>query len=408
MSGPGRLTVVGIGAEGHAGLAPAAAEALGRAAVVVGAPRQLGLLPESLAARRVRLPAPLHEGLPGLLEDLAADPGLGGVAVLASGDPMFHGIGVTLARLLGPGRLRVLPAPSSAALACARLGWALHDTPVVSLVTGEVAEVAAVADRGRRFLVLARDAGSIAAVAAVLAERDPGAGLTLLADLGAAGERIAHGTAAAPPEPAGGLRILAVTPTAPARAWLADADFDTDGQLTKSPIRELTLAALGPGPGRLLWDIGGGTGSIAIEWARHGGRAACLERDPDRVRRIRGNAARLAPVTVVEGTAPGDLGLLAGGGAPEAIFIGGGLTAPGLVDACAAALAPGGRLVANAVTVESERVLWAARERHGGEIRRVQVDHPGRVGAFTVLRPALPVTQWIADPPPPGGGGGAP
>lgn len=385
------FTIVGIGADGWPGLTGAAQEALESARVVLGAPRQLELVRDHVEAELRAWPSPLLPALPGILN--ACDPAE--TVVLASGDPMFHGIGTTLSRLLGTDRVRVLPAPSSASLACARLGWALDRTEVVSLVTGQAGAVAAAADRGRPFLVLARSAASATEVAAILADR-PDTTITALTDLGAATEAIRRGTAADPPEPAGDLTVLAVEPTGPRRPWLADGDFETDGQLTKSPIRELTVAALGPAPGAVLWDVGGGTGSIAIEWSRHGGRAACIERDAERAGRIRRNAARLGPVSVVEGTAPRDLDLLReAAGSPDAVFVGGGLTADGMVDACLDALAPGGRLVANAVTVESEEVLWRAFRAHGGDIRRIGVGRAGTVGSFTTLRPALPVTQWI-------------
>ncbi|WP_448850734.1 precorrin-6y C5,15-methyltransferase (decarboxylating) subunit CbiE [Corynebacterium sp. 335C] len=386
-----RLVVAGIGADGWPGLGAAARAALNGARVILGAPRQLDLVRGHVDAELRAWPSPLLPALPGIID--ACDPAE--TVVLASGDPMFHGIGTTLTRLLGADRLRVLPAPSSASLACARLGWALDRTEVVSLVTGRAGAVAAAADRGRPFLVLARSAASAADVAEALADR-PDSAITALTDLGAETEAIRRGTAAAPPEPAGDLTVLAVEPAGPRRPWLSDDDFETDGQLTKSPIRELTVAALGPAPGAVLWDVGGGTGSIAVEWSRHGGRAACIERNAERAERIRRNAARLGPVRVVAGTAPADLHLLREAvGAPDAVFIGGGLTADGMVEACLDALAPGGRLVANAVTVESVEVLWRAFRAHGGDVRRIGVDRAGTVGTFTTLRPALPVTQWI-------------
>lgn len=417
-----RLRVVGIGCDGLAGLTPRAREILSGARRIIGAPRQLALLDvpgaapadPPVTAERHTWPAGYWrrwaEVLAGL--DPAAD------VVLASGDPMFHGIGTTLVRELGADAVEVLPAPSSASLACARLGWALDRTPVVSLVTEPAGRegagcVVPLADAGRPFLVLCRDAGSVADVADALSDR-PDTALTALTNLGGprAGdpaaehhpcpESVARGSVAKPPAPAGNLTVLAVEPAGPARPWLPDGAFDTDGQLTKSPVRELTVTALGPRPGALLWDVGGGTGSIAVEWARHGGRAVCIERDPVRADRIRRNVAALSGrVEVVHGTAPAALGQLgdAGGPAPDAIFIGGGLTADGMVDACTAALAPGGRIVANTVTLESEAVLWAARDRFGGEVRRIGVERAGKVGSFTAWRPALPVVQWIADVP---------
>lgn len=433
----GRLRVVGIGCDGLDGLTMRAHAVLAGARRIIGAPRQLELLdvpadapsadfgaaptaPDvpaagsvtasaapAITAERVTWPEGYWRRWGEVLVDL--DPATD--VILASGDPMFHGIGTTLVRELGAEAIEVFPAPSSASLACARLGWALDRTPVVSLVTGPAGRegagaVVPAADDGRPFLVLCRDADSVTHVADALADR-PGTVLTALTNVGGGEtgpcpESVARGTVAKPPTPAGNLTILAVEPSGPARGWLPDTAFDTDGQLTKSPIRELTVAALGPRPGALLWDVGGGTGSIAIEWARHGGRALCFERDPERVRRIRANVAGLSGgVEVVEGSAPEALTSLddAHRHAPDAIFIGGGLTAEGMIDACVAALAPDGRLVANTVTLESEAVLWDARSRFGGEVQRIGVERAGKVGSFTAWRPALPVVQWVVDGP---------
>lgn len=405
-----RLRVVGIGCDGLDGLTTRALRILAGARRIIGAPRQLELLDAgdaaaAITAERVAWPEGYWRRWAEVLADLDPDTDV----VLASGDPMFHGIGTTLVRELGADAIEVHPAPSSASLACARLGWALDATPVVSLVTGPAGAAGAgavvpVADAGRPFLVLCRDAGSVALVAAALADR-PNTVLTALTNVGGgdAGpypETIARGTVAKPPVPAGNLTILAVEPAGRPRGWLPDTAFDTDGQLTKSPIRELTVAALGPRPGALLWDVGGGTGSIAIEWARHGGRAICVERDADRAARIDGNVAALSGgVRAVHGSAPEALALLddARASAPDAIFIGGGLTADGMIEACWESLAPGGRLVANTVTLESEAVLWDARSRFGGEVHRIGVERAGKVGAFTAWRPALPVVQWIVD-----------
>ena len=433
----GRLRVVGIGCDGLDGLTMRAHAVLAGARRIIGAPRQLELLdvpadapsadfgaaptaPDvpaagsvtasaapAITAERVTWPEGYWRRWGEVLADL--DPATD--VILASGDPMFHGIGTTLVRELGAEAIEVFPAPSSASMACARLGWALDRTPVVSLVTGPAGRegagaVVPAADAGRPFLVLCRDADSVTHVADALADR-PGTVLTALTNVGGGEtgpcpESVARGTVAKPPTPAGNLTILAVEPSGPARGWLPDTAFDTDGQLTKSPIRELTVAALGPRPGALLWDVGGGTGSIAIEWARHGGRALCFERDPERVRRIRANVAGLSGgVEVVEGSAPEALTSLddAHRHAPDAIFIGGGLTAEGMIDACVAALAPDGRLVANTVTLESEAVLWDARSRFGGEVQRIGVERAGKVGSFTAWRPALPVVQWVVDGP---------
>nr|WP_296066028.1 precorrin-6y C5,15-methyltransferase (decarboxylating) subunit CbiE [uncultured Actinoplanes sp.] len=407
---PDLVTVVGIGAGGWDDLSRTASEALRSAEVVLGSERQLALLPPSMTATRIPWPSPLLPALPELLAKYrAAGPdaapaaaGAGGrVAVLASGDPMFHGIGVTLVRLLGADNVHVVPHPSSASLAAARLGWALATTDILSLVTGEVAALRRLVNPGRRVLILSRDAGSPAEVAAELvAAGFPGARLTVLARLGGPDERITTGTAADwTIEPGDPLNVIGVDcgdgPATSLVPGLPDEAYETDGQLTKREVRAVTLAALAPTPGALLWDVGGGSGSIGIEWMRSHPtcRAIAIESDPGRAATIRANAARLGvpALKVVEGRAPQ---ALAGLPAPGTIFIGGGLTRDGVLDACLAALAPGGRLVANAVTLESEAALATAYGRFGGELSRISVSRGSPVGGFTGWRTMMPVTIW--------------
>lgn len=389
-----RLAVVGIGCDGVAGLSANARSVLEAAERIVGAPRQLALVAQAELSAQL---SPWPEGYWRNWADTFAQLRPGRDVVLASGDPMFHGIGTTLARELGAEAITVYPAPSSASLACAYLGWALDETPVVSLVTGDSARVVPLADAGRRFLVLCRSAESVAQVAEVLGA-SAAIALTALTNLGGSADTglpqsVVRGSAAAPPVPAGDLTVLAVEPVA-RRPWLADADFDSDGQLTKAPIRQLTVSALGPTPGARLWDVGGGSGSIAVEWARHGGRAQVFERDSTRVARIRRNVSAFSgDVEVFHGAAPEVLE--ASSWSPEAIFIGGGLTAADMVSACYERLAPGGVLVANAVTVESEAIIWRAHRHLGGQITRLSVERAGAVGSFTAWRPALPVVQWV-------------
>jgi precorrin-6Y C5,15-methyltransferase (decarboxylating) len=392
------ITVVGVGADGWAGLAPVAREALAAAEVVVGGPRQLALLPAGVRAERVPWPSPLRPAVPGLI---AAHAGRR-IAVLASGDPLFHGIGRTLAETVGADRLRVLPHPSSVSYACARLGWPLEDTEVVSLVGRPLAGLTAALSDGRRLLVLSADADGPAQVAALLADRGYGASrLRVLEQLGADRERIVEGSAAAWSHPAGDrLNIVAVEcagPRSPLVPGLPDDAYESDGQLTKRHVRAATLAALAPAPGELLWDVGGGSGSVAIEWLRahRSCRAVSVERDPVRAARIGRNADTLGVprLRVVTGPAPT---ALAGLPVPDAVFVGGGLTAPGLLEACWQALPPGGRLVANTVTLESEALLTTWYRRHGGELVRLAVAHAVPVGGFTGWRQAMPVTQWAA------------
>ncbi|GII01494.1 precorrin-6y C5,15-methyltransferase (decarboxylating) subunit CbiE [Planobispora takensis] len=395
------LTVVGIGADGWAGLSQAARRELHAAEVLMGSARQLALVPEP-TAERVVWPSPLLPALPSLL---AAHRGRR-VCVLASGDPMFHGIGTTLVRLLGPGGVRVLPHPSSVSLACARLGWAADRVEVVSLVTGPVEALRAVAGPGRRVLVLGADGRSAGQVAQLLSADGYGASqMTVLERLGGPEERLVSGTAEGWALPVTqDLNIVAVelragpgTVPLPCVPGLPDAAFEHDGQLTKAEVRAVTLSRLAPVPGELLWDVGAGAGSIAIEWMRahRANRAVAVERDPERAARAARNAAGLGVpgLNVVNGPAPD---ALAGLEQPDAVFVGGGVTVPGVVQACWRALRPGGRLVANAVTVESEAVLASWHGELGGDLVRLAVSRAAPVGGFTGWKPLMPVTIWTA------------
>ncbi|XMN07673.1 precorrin-6y C5,15-methyltransferase (decarboxylating) subunit CbiE [Streptomyces griseobrunneus] len=394
------VSVVGIGADGWSGLSGGAREALREAEVLIGGARQLDLLPPECAGLRVSWPSPLRPGVPRLLAEHRARR----IAVLASGDPMFYGIGRALAEELGPESLHVLPHPSSVSYACARLGWPLEDTEVVTLVGRPAARLAVSLHEGRRLLVLSADASTPATVAALLTAHGFGPSrMRVLEQLGSEAEAYVDGVAESwAHAPGDRLNVIAIDCRASQDALrlgavpgLPDEAYEHDGQLTKRHIRAATLGALAPAPGELLWDVGGGSGSIAIEWMRTHPtcRAVSVERDPVRAERITRNAERLGvpALKVVTGPAPSSLSELP---SPDAVFIGGGLTAPGLLDACWEALRPGGRLVANTVTLESEALLGEWYRAYGGELTRLAVAHAVPVGGFTGWRQAMPVTQW--------------
>ncbi|SEN19618.1 precorrin-6y C5,15-methyltransferase (decarboxylating) subunit CbiE [Nonomuraea pusilla] len=393
------ITVVGIGADGWDGLAGPSRDAILAAGVLMGGRRQLDLVPPS-PAERVPWPSPLLPALPGLVEAYAGRE----VCVLASGDPMFFGIGSTLVRLVGAERVRVLPHVSSLALACARLGWPVEDVRVVSLVGRPAAALNAAVLPGRRVLVLGADRGSPSVVAGLLTGRGYGPSrLTVLADLGAPGEAVVRGTAESWTDPApSALNVIAVECVAgpgaaplPLVPGLPDTAYEHDGQLTKREVRAVSLSRLAPLPGELLWDVGAGAGSVAIEWLRSDPscRAVAVESRADRAAAVRRNADALgAPsLRVVEGRAPAALDGLPD---PDAVFVGGGATAPGLLEHCWEALRPGGRLVVNAVTVESEAVVAGWYARLGGDLVRVSVQRGSPVGGFTGWRAMMPVTVW--------------
>ncbi|MFE1378617.1 precorrin-6y C5,15-methyltransferase (decarboxylating) subunit CbiE [Streptomyces sp. NPDC058740] len=395
------VSVVGIGADGWDGLAEASRRTLRAAEVLIGGPRQLDLLPAAdCPGAREPWPTPLLPAVRGLL---AAHEGRR-IAVLASGDPMFYGIGRTLAGILGPDRLDVLPHPSSVSYACARLGWPLEATETVSLVARPLDALTGRLHDGRRLLLLSEGADTPARVAALLRGRGwGGTRMRVLEQLGSERERTLDGTAADWPHAlTDPLNVIALdcardpeTPRLGVTPGLPDEAYEHDGQLTKRYVRAATLAALAPAPGELLWDVGGGSGSIGIEWMRahRDCRAVSVEKSPERAARIARNAAALGvpALRVVTGPAPASL---AGLPTPQAVFIGGGLTVPGLLDACWDALPAGGRLVANTVTLESEALLAERYRSHGGELIRLAVAAAVPVGGFTGWRQAMPVTQW--------------
>ncbi len=386
------IIVVGIGADGMPGLSEASCRELHRATVIYGSKRQLDLLDDTVLAPRRQWPSPMLPALRGLLD------GHGGedVHVVASGDPLMHGIGGTLIRLYGPDRVTVLPHVSAVTLACARMGWNIHDTEVISLVT---APPATAVRRGGQAIVLSSDRSTPKALAVLLNVYGRGnSEFSVLEQLGGPGERRRDGTAQEwagdKPLEIDDLNVVAVRYLPDERSSsVPDQAFLHDGQITKHGIRAVTLAALAPRPGQRLWDVGAGSGSIAVEWCRswRSCTAVAFERDEQRRRNVEYNAAAFGIGIDVRGEAPDEFD---GAEAPSAIFIGGGLTKPGLLDACLDNLSAGGRLVANAVTVESEALLAQAYSHHGGELRRFQHYHGEPLGGFTGWRPQMPVTEW--------------
>lgn len=389
------LTVVGIGEDGFKGLGKNARHALLRAAKIFGGQRHLDLLPPCIRGERQPWPSPFC--LESLLS-LRGEP----VCVLASGDPMFFGVGASLARQLPAAEMLTLPAPSSCSLAAARMGWPLQDVVTLSVVARPVAALNAQLFSGVRLLVLSNDGRSPAAIAALLRERGFGPSrLTVLEHLGGEVERRIDGIASDWNDPPiADLNLIAIECIAEPNtlrlsrlAGLPDSAFKHDGQLTKRDVRAITLARLAPIPGELLWDVGAGSGSIGIEWMRtHPGcRALAIEADDGRQALIEHNrdALGVPGLQLVRGSAPQ---ALAGLERPDAIFIGGGVTRAGVLDTCWAELKPGGRLIANAVTLQSEMTLMAWREQHGGELTRIHIAQAQPLGDFDTWRQALPIT----------------
>jgi precorrin-6B C5,15-methyltransferase / cobalt-precorrin-6B C5,C15-methyltransferase len=385
------IIVVGIGADGMSGLSEASRRELRRATVIYGARRQLDMLDDTVAAHRREWPSPMLPALQRLLDDHTED-----VHIVASGDPLLHGIGGTLLRLFGPDRVTVLPHVSSVTLACARMGWTVQDTEVISLVTS--APHTAVR-RGGRAIVLSCDRSTPKTLAVLLNAYGRGdSELSVLEHLGGPGERRRDGTAqqwaADPPFGVDDLNVIAVRYLPDERvSSLPDDAFLHDGQITKHAIRAVTLAALAPRPGERLWDVGAGSGGIAVEWCRswRGCTAVAFERDESRRGNVEFNAAAYGVSIELRGEAPDAFD---GAEPPSAIFVGGGLTQHGLLDACLEHLPAGSRLVANAVTVESEAIVAQVYSRLGGELQRFQHYQGESMGGFTGWRPRLPITQW--------------
>jgi len=396
---PRWLSIVGIGEDGVEGLSPVARGLIGSAEIVFGGRRHLGLAAPLIRGAARPWPTPFD----GAAEDVMHHRGRQ-VCVLASGDPFQYGVGAVLARHIDAREMVVVPAPSAFSLAAARLGWSLPATVLISVHGRTLDLIRPHLQPGARILALTSDGDGPAALAKLLAESGFGdSRLTVLEALGGSRERIRATTAAGydlgavdalntlaiEAALAAGARVLARAP------GLADNLFEHDGQITKREIRAVTLSSLSPRRGELLWDIGAGAGSVAIEWmlADPMMRAIAIERHADRAARIRRNAAAFGVpgLEIVEGVAPA---ALAGRAAPDAVFVGGG-SETNVLDAATRALRPGGRLVVNAVTLETEALLLARHAALGGELIRIAVSRAAPVGEKTGWRSAMPVTQWL-------------
>jgi len=397
---PRWLSIVGIGEDGVTGLKPAARGLIEAAEIVFGGRRHLTLAAPLIRGAARPWPSPFD----GAAEEVSRHRGRQ-VCVLASGDPFHYGVGAVLARHVDPREMIVLPAPSAFSLAAARLGWSLPQTVLLSLHGRTLDLIRPHLQPAARILALTSDGDVPAAVAKILATSGFGASrLIVLENLGGPQESIHSATAAAfdlgKVDPLNTLAIE-VEAAADARviarmAGLPDDSFEHDGQITKREIRAVILSSLSPRRGELLWDIGAGSGSVAIEWllADPTMRAIAVERRADRAARIRRNAAAFGVpgLDIVEGSAPASL---AGLPPPDAVFVGGGASDSGVLDAAARALRSGGRLVVNAVTLETEALLIARHAALGGELIRIAISRAAPVGEKSGWRPAMPVTQWV-------------
>ncbi|AWM26636.1 bifunctional cobalt-precorrin-7 (C(5))-methyltransferase CbiE/decarboxylating cobalt-precorrin-6B (C(15))-methyltransferase CbiT [Sinorhizobium fredii] len=393
------LTVIGIGEDGVAGLGDEAKRLIAAAPVVFGGIRHIELAASLIRGEREAWQSPFEKSVEAIISRRGSP-----VVVLASGDPFLYGVGATLARRIEASEMRTIPAPSAFSLAAARLGWALQEAATVSLHGRPLDLIRPHLQPGARVLALTSDGNGPNALAGLLSESGFGQSrLTVLEALGGERERVSrHVASSFTLEKVNALNVCAIEVVAdagsrvlPLASGRDDALFEHDGQITKREVRALTLSALAPRKGELLWDIGAGSGSIAIEWmlADPAMRAIAVEASPERAARIGRNAARFGVpgLSVVEGQAPDALSGLA---RPDVIFIGGGGSEAGVMEAAIAALPSGGRLVANAVTTKMEAVLLAHHAGLGGSLIRIDIARASPVGTMTGWRPAMPVTQW--------------
>ncbi len=398
------LSIIGIGEDGRTGLGSAANALIDAAELIVGGERHLALVGDTRGAKmQWRTP------LDATSQDILARRGKP-VAVLVSGDPFWFGAGVTLTRTIPIDEMLVVTSPSSFSLAASRLGWALQDTVTLGLnMRGLTPLLRRHVHHGRRILALALNGETPGEVAKLLTSAGYGLStITVLEALGGPRERIRSTTAEAfaltdvNPLNVMGIDVVAGPEAMPIpyAAGLPDTYFENDGQLTKREVRAVTLSSLQPGAGELLWDIGAGSGSVGIEWmlAHPANRAIGIERDETRAARAVRNAVALGvpQLDIRKGSAPDALDGLP---SPDAIFIGSGSAFRELIDTCWNALKPGGRIVVNSVTLESELGVLAAYHAHGGTLTRFAVERAGPLGKRMTWRPALPIIQWVSRKP---------
>lgn len=392
------LSIVGLGEDGAAALSDAARQLIQNAELVVGGARHLALVRDFIRGDELVWPSPMSDAWPAV-ERMRGRP----VAVLATGDPFFYGVGKQIAARFPADEIVCLPQPSAFSLAAARLGWALQDTSLVTLHGRPIEGIVRHLQPGARILALSWDGDTPARLARLLVDRGMGdSRLTVLEAMGGPQEAVRSCRAADfSLKGVGALNTIGVEidarPDAKVQGLapgLDDGFFESDGQLTKRDVRAITLSALAPRKGELLWDIGLGAGSIAIEWllCDPAMRAIGVEENPERAARAARNAAALGTpdLQIVNGRAPEALNGLA---QPDAVFIGGGM-ADGVFDTAWRALKPRGRMVVNGVTLETEAALADLWRRLGGELVRVSVAKADSLGAVSGWHPARPITQW--------------
>jgi len=394
------LSIVGIGEDGIEGLSAVARSIISTAEILVGGDRHLAMVPRSNAQQeRLVWTSPISESIEQILSYRGRN-----VCVLASGDPMWYGIGVTLTRSVSIDEITIIPAPSSFSLICARLGWSIAEVETLSLCGRPASLLQSYVYPNAKLLILSAGQETPSIVAKILTERGFGkSAIAVFEYLSGTRERMISGVAEAwDIEGISELNAIAVTCIVDRKAQvlsrlpgLPDLAYHHDGQLTKREVRAVTLSALAPTPGELLWDVGAGCGSISIEWMRTDPRCRAISIEKSRMTYIADNANSLGVpnLQIIAGTAPAALQDLP---TPDAIFIGGGATAEGMFETCWEALRSGGRLVANVVTIEGEQQLFKWQQQVGGSLSRIAIQRAESIGSFLGWKAMAPVTQWIA------------
>lgn len=384
------LTIIGIGEDGHAGLPDASRAALLRAEIIFGGPRHLELAGAGAKGRPWPIPFDID---PVLVEKGRS------VVVLTSGDPFWYGAGARIAEHVPRAEYRVIPAPSVFSLVAAHLGWSIQRSICLGLHAAPFERLVPVLHPGAAIIATLRDGAAPAALASWLVARGFGATrVHVLERMGGAQQRVRASRADAfdltgIEAPVAVAIEVAGAPGLMRGFGLADELFATDGQITKRPVRAVTLSTLAPRPGEVLWDLGSGSGSIAVEWCLAGGRAVAVEARDDRAANIAENAKRFGVdhlLQVVVGRAPE---VVAGLDAPDAVFIGGGATEAMIADLWSM-LPPGARLVVNGVTLETEALLAAEHAARGGNLMRIELAEAAPLGRLRGWVPVRPVVQW--------------
>ncbi len=387
------LTIVGLGEDGPDGLSPASLRALHEAEIIMGAARHVALLPD-VSAQVITWPVPFSDGVPVLMSHKGKR-----VVALASGDPFWHGAGSVLVKDLTADEWRTLPAPGTMSLAAAALGWPLEKTPTFGLHAAPFARLSPHLHNGVLLLATLRDGNAVGELADWLTQAGfAQSTLHILEALGGPRQRVRTCSLNAVPDDIQhpvcvGLEVGGTELGMPLASGRPDALFENDGQITKRPVRALTLSALAPRAGEHLWDIGGGSGSIAIEWLLSGSQlsATTIEINETRAMRIAENAQNLGvDLTVVTGAAPA---VLEGLPHPDVVFIGGGISEE-MLDWLWSNLGHGTRLVANGVTLEAEILLAQWHAAKGGGLMRIELSESKPLGRKRGWKASYPIVQW--------------